>query len=153
MDARLATTTGHAIGTLPAAHAPTRVMIFSRSIHGYRQFSLLLRAAVWLTAAAFASAALAQFSQGKPGAVVTTEQVRAELLAHAPDGAAAGSTVWVGLQLAHQPEWHTYWKNSGDSGLPTQLAWTLPKGVSAGEIAWPVPRKYTRFRHRRSSRR
>ena len=142
MDARLATTTGHAIGTLPAAHAPTRVMIFSRSIHGYRQFSRLLRAAVWLTAAAFTSAALAQFSQGKPGAVVTTEQVRAELLAHAPDGAAAGSTVWVGLQLAHQPEWHTYWKNSGDSGLPTDLQWTLPPGVSAGAIAWPTPQKF-----------
>jgi hypothetical protein len=49
--------------------------------------------------------------------------------------------VWVGLQLAHQPEWHTYWKNAGDSGLPTQLQWTLPPGVSAGDIAWPVPKK------------
>ncbi len=53
---------------------------------------------------------------------VTTERVRAELLAHAPEGVAPGKPVWVGLQLTHQPEWHTYWKNSGDSGLPTQLA-------------------------------
>jgi thiol:disulfide interchange protein len=52
-----------------------------------------------------------------------------------------GKEVWVGLQLAHQPEWHTYWKNSGDSGLPTQLQWTLPAGIVAGEIAWPTPRK------------
>ena len=52
-----------------------------------------------------------------------------------------GKPVWVGLQLAHQPEWHTYWKNSGDSGLPTQLQWTLPPGVMAGDIAWPVPKK------------
>ena len=74
-------------------------------------------------------------------ATVTTERVRAELIAHAPDGVAAGRTVWVGLQLAHQPEWHTYWKNPGDSGLPTQLQWTLPAGVQAGEIAWPVPKK------------
>ncbi|MBA3771418.1 MAG: thioredoxin family protein [Ramlibacter sp.] len=73
--------------------------------------------------------------------VVTTERARAELLAHAPQGLAAGSQVWVGLQLAHQPEWHTYWKNSGDSGLPTQLQWTLPPGVVAGDIAWPVPKK------------
>jgi DsbC/DsbD-like thiol-disulfide interchange protein len=49
--------------------------------------------------------------------------------------------VWVGLQLQHQPEWHTYWKNPGDSGLPTQLDWTLPAGIEAGEIAWPVPKK------------
>ena len=73
--------------------------------------------------------------------VVTTEHVRAELLAHAPEGVEAGKPVWVGLRLAHQPEWHTYWKNSGDSGLPTQLTWTLPEGVTAGEIAWPLPKK------------
>ncbi|OOG36782.1 protein-disulfide reductase [Polaromonas sp. A23] len=74
--------------------------------------------------------------------MVTTERARAELLAHAPDGVEPGKALWVGLQLAHQPEWHTYWKNSGDSGLPTQLQWTLPPGVEAGEIAWPIPKKY-----------
>ena len=88
--------------------------------------------------------ALAQFAKpagAAGGAVVQTEQVRAELLAFAPDGIAAGKTVWVGLQLAHQPQWHTYWKNAGDSGLPTRLEWSLPAGVSAGAIAWPTPQK------------
>ena len=75
------------------------------------------------------------------GAVVTTPHVRAELIAHAPDGVAPGAPVWVGLQITHQPEWHTYWKNAGDSGLPTELTWTLPAGVTAGPIAWPVPEK------------
>jgi len=74
-------------------------------------------------------------------AVVQTDQVRAELLAHAPQGVDPGKAVWVGLQITHQPHWHTYWKNPGDSGLPTQLQWTLPKGVQAGEIAWPAPQK------------
>jgi thiol:disulfide interchange protein DsbD len=73
--------------------------------------------------------------------IVQTEQIRAELMAHAPEGAGSGQTVWVGLQLTHQPEWHTYWKNSGDSGQPTALTWTLPTGVHAGDIAWPVPKK------------
>ncbi|MDP3136900.1 MAG: protein-disulfide reductase DsbD family protein [Burkholderiaceae bacterium] len=73
--------------------------------------------------------------------VVVTEQVRAELKAHAPQGILPGATLWLGLQLTHKPEWHTYWKNSGDSGLPTQLEWHLPPGVSAGEIVWPVPKK------------
>ena len=100
---------------------------------------LRLSAAVLLAACfSFAGAAMAQTGARS---VVTTERVRAELMAHAPQGAEAGKTVWVGLQLAHQPEWHTYWKNSGDSGLPTQLTWTLPAGVTAGEIAWPVPTK------------
>ncbi len=71
-----------------------------------------------------------------------TEQVSAELMAHAPEGAAAGAQVWVGLRLTHAPKWHTYWKNSGDSGLPTTLEWTLPEGVTAGEVQWPTPRKF-----------
>ena len=80
--------------------------------------------------------------------VMMTERVRAELMAYAPQGVNTSNddkispnTVWVGLQLAHQPQWHTYWKNSGDSGLPTQLQWTLPVGVQAGDIAWPAPHK------------
>lgn len=78
---------------------------------------------------------------GPVSAVVQTEQVRAELVAHAPQGIDAGKTVWVGLRLTHQPHWHTYWKNPGDSGLPTQVQWTLPQGVTAGDIAWPAPEK------------
>jgi thiol:disulfide interchange protein DsbD len=62
-------------------------------------------------------------------------------MALAPQGVEPGKTVWVGLQLTHRPEWHSYWKNSGDSGLPTVLEWTLPPGVLAGEIAWPLPKK------------
>jgi thiol:disulfide interchange protein len=77
----------------------------------------------------------------KVGPVVTTPHVRAELVAHAPQGVTAGAPVWVGLQITHQPGWHTYWKNAGDSGLPSELAWSLPPGVSNGDIAWPVPKK------------
>ena len=80
---------------------------------------------------------------------VRTEQVQARLLAHAPQGvplglapeAAARQPVWLGLQISHAPDWHTYWKNAGDSGMPTELHWTLPPGVLAGDIAWPLPRK------------
>ena len=80
-------------------------------------------------------------NQAAKGPVVTTDQVRAELLAWAPDGVGPGKQVWLGLQLAHQPDWHTYWKNSGDSGLPTTLDWQLPAGITAGEVAWPTPKK------------
>jgi DsbC/DsbD-like thiol-disulfide interchange protein len=89
------------------------------------------------------------WAQDSSKTVVTTPQVRAELLAFAPQGvpvglgeaAAARQPVWVGLQITHQPEWHTYWKNPGDSGLATVLQWTLPPGVTAGDIAWPLPHK------------
>ena len=78
---------------------------------------------------------------GPASSVVTTNEVRAELMAWAPEGVSAGKPVWLGLQIAHQPEWHTYWKNPGDSGLPTMLEWKLPAGIDPGEIAWPTPKK------------
>ena len=95
-------------------------------------------AALWLAALNLPSVLAAQNSSK---AVVTTPQVRAELLAHAPDGADPGKTVWLGLQLTHQPDWHTYWRNPGDSGLPITVQWTLPAGITAGDIAWPLPKK------------
>lgn len=75
------------------------------------------------------------------GVQVQTEQVRAELLAHAPAGVQPGQRFWLGLRLKHEPHWHTYWQNPGDSGLPTQLQWQLPSGLQAEPVSWPVPRK------------
>jgi len=98
----------------------------------------LLTALLLIAASALPLCVNAQISLNS---TVTTPQVRAELLAHAPQGVVPGQPVWVGLQIAHQPEWHTYWKNPGDSGLATRLTWTLPPGVTAGDIAWPVPHK------------
>jgi thiol:disulfide interchange protein/DsbC/DsbD-like thiol-disulfide interchange protein len=110
--------------------------------HAARTSALFLIAACALLAPAWGQFSLKLFDkQSGPSAVVQTDQVRAELLAHAPDGLDAGKTIWVGLQLAHQPHWHTYWKNPGDSGLPTTLQWTLPPGVTAGEISWPTPQR------------
>jgi thiol:disulfide interchange protein DsbD len=102
--------------------------------------TLLSRLSVAALALAAVLPAAAQL-QPKASPVVTTPHVRAELIAHAPDGVAPGAPVWVGLQITHQPEWHTYWKNAGDSGLPTELTWTLPAGLAAGDVAWPVPKK------------
>lgn len=93
-----------------------------------------------LTVAALAGLpALALAAALGGGPVVTTPQVRAELVAHAPEGLAAGKPAWLGLKIEHQPHWHTYWKNPGDSGLPTTLEWQLPAGAGVGEIAWPTP--------------
>jgi len=55
--------------------------------------------------------------------------------------AAPGSTAIVALRQKIQPGWHTYWRNPGDSGGPTTLDWTLPTGVTAGEILWPLPHR------------
>jgi thiol:disulfide interchange protein DsbD len=40
--------------------------------------------------------------------------------------------------------WHSYWRNPGDSGIPTSLEWDLPAGFEAGEIQWPYPTRIER---------
>jgi thiol:disulfide interchange protein DsbD len=48
----------------------------------------------------------------------------------------------VALRLAMEPEWHTYWENPGDTGLPTTLEWKLPKGFKAGDLIFPYPHRF-----------
>ena len=68
------------------------------------------------------------------------ELVKAELLADT-NAVVPGKPFTVGLLLRMAPHWHTYWKFSGDAGIPTELKWKLPPGWKAGEIQWPIPLK------------
>ncbi|MGH8616467.1 MAG: protein-disulfide reductase DsbD family protein [Burkholderiales bacterium] len=86
---------------------------------------LLLAACAWSVAAG--------------AAPVRTERVEAELVAETAT-IAPGTPFTVALRLKMDPEWHTYWRNPGDSGLPTTIAWTLPPGFQAGDIQWPAPK-------------
>jgi len=104
--------------------------------------TFVIRLLFWLVfVSPGAGAAWAQLNATAKSAVVSTPQVRAELVAHAPDGVQIGKTFWLGLQLQHTSEWHTYWRNPGDSGLPTQLEFVLPPGLEVGPVLWPLPKK------------
>ncbi|MCP5524948.1 MAG: thioredoxin family protein [Verrucomicrobiales bacterium] len=50
-----------------------------------------------------------------------------------------GTTLLAGIQLKMEPGWHTYWRNPGETGIATEVKWTLPDGITAGPIEWPVP--------------
>lgn len=86
---------------------------------------------------AFAQSALAQASPAQ-SAVVTTDNVRSELVSEVA-AVKPGEPFWVGLRQTIRPKWHTYWKNPGESGLPTEITWKLPEGVKADPIVWPAP--------------
>ncbi|WIM11549.1 protein-disulfide reductase DsbD domain-containing protein [Enhydrobacter sp.] len=72
--------------------------------------------------------------------VVTTDNVRAELVSEVAQ-VKPGEPFWVGLRETIRPHWHTYWKNPGDAGQPTDIRWKLPAGVGAGPVVWPAPTK------------
>lgn len=54
----------------------------------------------------------------------------------------AGETVTLGLRMTHAPGWHTYWRHSGDSGLPTVVEPVGPRGSRFDPIQWPAPRRF-----------
>ena len=91
----------------------------------------------WLAAVGLALAATLAPAAAQP---VSTPHVTAELVAER-SAVQPGQPMRIGLRLQHQPHWHTYWRNPGDSGLPTTLSWTLPSGSQIDEIVWPVPRR------------
>lgn len=70
---------------------------------------------------------------------VRTAHVTAELVGD-ETALVPGTTSTLALRLAIDRGWHTYWRNPGESGLPTTLAWHLPTGFAAGDIVWPAPR-------------
>lgn len=69
---------------------------------------------------------------------VVTEHVTLELVS-GDTALVPGKSSTVAVRLKMDDHWHTYWANPGDSGLPTEIAWTLPDGIKAGPIQWPAP--------------
>lgn len=69
---------------------------------------------------------------------VRTDHVTAELVSEW-SGLIAGRTNTVAVRLEMEDHWHSYWANPGETGLATQIEWTLPEGIAAGPIQWPAP--------------
>ena len=78
-------------------------------------------------------------AQGEPPAL-RTDHLYSRLVAE-DDAVVPGESLRVGLWLRHDPEWHTYWRNPGDSGLPTRIELGVPPGFEAGPIQWPIPER------------
>lgn len=65
---------------------------------------------------------------------------KAQLLLHAPQ-VKQGEPITAGVLFTMPEGWHIYWQNPGDSGIPTTLTWTVPEGIQASEIEWPLPER------------
>ncbi|AFH48226.1 Putative cytochrome c biogenesis protein [Ignavibacterium album JCM 16511] len=46
----------------------------------------------------------------------------------------------AGILVSLEKDWHIYWRNSGDSGIPTSFEIELPENFSLTELKWPVPK-------------
>jgi DsbC/DsbD-like thiol-disulfide interchange protein len=52
---------------------------------------------------------------------------------------APGEPFRVGVLFQIPENAHIYWHNPGDSGLPTELHWTIPQGFRRSDVQWPNP--------------
>lgn len=48
----------------------------------------------------------------------------------------------AGLAIDLQPDFKTYWRTPGDSGLPPVFDWSRSKNVRQVEVLWPVPQRF-----------
>ncbi len=96
----------------------------------------LYRSAAWLFFAV--ALQLASISAWAQRVDHSTEHVDASLVSRSTH-VMPGRILDLALRLLPDEGWHTYWKNPGDTGLPTRIQWELPAGFKAGEVQWPVP--------------
>lgn len=86
---------------------------------------LCLLAGVWTGSSAAAQAAAGHLSVSL---LASTERPQ------------PGQTFTIGLQVAPDAGWHSYWSNPGESGLAPTVKWQAPAGVTFGPLEHPAPK-------------
>jgi DsbC/DsbD-like thiol-disulfide interchange protein len=95
------------------------------------------------SAALFALAALTSFSPIKARAQDASPWQKAShaavrLLA----GSRSGPVLLGGIAVQLDPGWKTYWRTSGDSGVPPRFDFSKSDNVEAVTVLWPAPTKF-----------
>jgi thiol:disulfide interchange protein len=90
-----------------------------------------------LLASPLTQAQIPVIGDGGPGPV-KAQHLTVEMVSVAP-AIAPGGTLQAGLLFTLEEHWHVYWINAGDSGDPPKVTWTLPAGITAGQMQFPIP--------------
>jgi thiol:disulfide interchange protein/DsbC/DsbD-like thiol-disulfide interchange protein len=100
--------------------------------------SRLARRCLW--AAGILLAGLMAAVPAQAAGPVRVEAVEVELVSREA-AVVPGGELRLGLRIRHDPHWHSYWRNPGDSGLATEVELVLPPGFAAQPIDWPAPER------------
>ncbi len=68
--------------------------------------------------------------------------VKIEMLSE-PQVIKQGESFCLALRFDLEENWHTYWKNPGDSGMPAEIEWKLPQGFKVHATHWQAPIRFT----------
>ncbi len=90
----------------------------------------------WLLAPGLAAAAASAWAG--------VEESRIRLLA-GQNAVGGEETLPLGLHVALEDGWKTYWRSPGDAGFPPELDWSGSSNVASVEVSWPVPHRFSLF--------
>ena len=51
----------------------------------------------------------------------------------------------LGLEVKLSPNWKIYWRNPGDAGLPPEISWKNTENISAVNLLFPAPKRFSFF--------
>jgi len=71
-----------------------------------------------------------------------TDRVKVTMITD-KDIVTSNSDLNILIKLEMKDDWHTYWRNPGDAGLPTKINWKLPSGYKSKILAWTAPMKFS----------
>ena len=57
-------------------------------------------------------------------------------------GSRSGSVLLGGIAVQLDPGWKTYWRTSGDSGVPPRFDFSKSENIEAVTVLWPAPKKF-----------
>ena len=79
-------------------------------------------------------------SHAKTSDWAVSDQARAQLLTGV-DTIGDQTQIEAALVFELATDWHTYWKQAGDTGLPPRFNWEGSTNVENVKISWPVPER------------
>ncbi len=53
-----------------------------------------------------------------------------------------GKPFRIGAEISLQPGWHVYYREPGDSGMPTKVDIKLPEGFTVVKVEWEKPTRF-----------
>jgi len=86
--------------------------------------------------------ALLAFAALPPMATASRSDISQPFKVSLISGGREGGVWQAGILVELEPEWKTYWRMPGDSGIPPQFDWAGSENSAAIEVGFPVPRRF-----------
>jgi len=95
-------------------------------------------AAIALQLPALSGAARAQDASDWAAQAHTAARLIAGVTTRTP----AATFIRAGIEIRLDPDWHTYWRDPGDTGVPPTFDFSGSDNVKSARILWPAPESF-----------